>query len=49
YALSPTVKEGYILRVAEDLLRIMEMTSGRPAVTFPITTQDITPYGNGVH
>ncbi|CAM3531978.1 hypothetical protein BS639_05075 [Rouxiella silvae] len=49
YALSPTVKEGYILRVSEDLLRIMEMTSGRPAVTFPITTQDITPYGNGVH
>ncbi|EMJ4649292.1 DUF1177 domain-containing protein [Serratia marcescens] len=49
YALSPTVKEGYILRVAEDLLRIMEMTSGRPAVSFPITTQDITPYGNGVH
>ena len=49
YALSPTVKEGHILRAAEDLLRIMEMTSGRPAVTFPITTQDITPYGNGVH
>jgi len=49
YALSPTVKEGYILRVSEDLLRIMEMPSGRPAVTFPITTQDITPYGNGVH
>ncbi|HGM5491516.1 TPA: DUF1177 domain-containing protein [Serratia fonticola] len=49
YALSPTVKQGYILRVSEDLLRIMEMTSGRPAVTFPITTQDITPYGNGVH
>ena len=48
YALSPTVKEGYILRVSEDLLRIMEMTSGQPAVTFPITTQDITPYGNGV-
>jgi hypothetical protein len=49
YALSPTVKEGYILRVSEDLLRIMEMTSGRPAVTFPITTQDITPYGNGIY
>jgi hypothetical protein len=48
-ALSPTVKQGYILRVSEDLLRIMEMTSGKPAVTFPITTQDITPYGNGVH
>lgn len=49
YALSPTVKEGYILRVSEDLLRIMEMTSGQPAVTFPITTQDITPYGNGIY
>ena len=49
YAISPTVKEGYILRVADDLVRIMEMTSGRPAVTFPITTQDITPYGNGVY
>ena len=49
FAISPTVKAGYILRVSDDLLRIMEMTSGRPAVTFPITTQDITPYGNGVY
>lgn len=49
FALSPTVKEGYILRVSEDLLRIMEMTTGLPAVTFPITTQDITPYGNGIY
>ncbi|KAB0686323.1 DUF1177 domain-containing protein [Burkholderia territorii] len=49
YAISPTVKDGYILRVSEDLLRIMEITSGRPAVTFPVTTQDITPYGNGVY
>ena len=49
YALSPTVRQGYILRISEDLMRIMEMTSGRPAVTFPITTQDITPYGNGVY
>lgn len=48
YALSPTVKQGYILRMSEDLMRIMEMTSGKPAVTFPISTQDITPYGNGV-
>jgi hypothetical protein len=49
FAISPTVKQGYILRVAEDLLRIMETTTGRPAVTFPITTQDITPYGNGIY
>ena len=26
FAISPTVKEGYILRVADDLVRIMEMT-----------------------
>ncbi|MDF2716875.1 MAG: hypothetical protein K0R28_3800, partial [Paenibacillus sp.] len=41
-ALSPTVKEGYILRVSDDLLRIMEMTTGQLPVTFPITMQDIT-------
>ncbi|PGY09748.1 DUF1177 domain-containing protein [Bacillus sp. AFS031507] len=48
-AISPTVKEGYILRVSDDLLRIMEMTTGQLAVTFPITTQDITPYGNDLY
>ena len=49
YALSPTVKQGYILRVSEDLLNIMQVVSGIHPVTFPITTQDITPYGNGLH
>ena len=49
FAISPTVRQGYILKVADDLVRIMEMTSGRPAVTFPVTTQDITPYGNGIY
>jgi hypothetical protein len=48
-ALSPTVKEGCILRISEDLVRIMEMTTGQPAVTFPITMQDITPYGNDLY
>src|SRR6516162_3427648 len=49
FAISPTVKEGYILRVADDLVRIMETTTGRLAVTFPITMQDITPYGNDIY
>ncbi|MFB5760090.1 DUF1177 domain-containing protein [Paenibacillus medicaginis] len=48
-AISPTVKEGYILRVSEDLLRIMEMATGKFAVTFPVTMQDITPYGNDLY
>lgn len=48
-ALSPTVKSGYILKFNNDLLRIMEMTTGDLPVTFTVTTQDITPYGNGVY
>lgn len=48
FALSPTVKEGWILKVAPDLLRLAEVTTGRLPVTFPITMQDITPYGNGI-
>lgn len=48
-AISPTVKEGYILRVSDDLLRIMEMATGQLPVTFPITMQDITPYGNDLY
>jgi hypothetical protein len=46
FAISPTVKEGYILKVSEDLLRIMEISTGRRPSVFAITTQDITPYGN---
>ncbi len=49
FAISPTVKEGYILRVSEDLLDIMSWVTGEMPVVFPITTQDITPYGNGLY
>ncbi|MGM0900536.1 MAG: DUF1177 domain-containing protein [Bacillota bacterium] len=48
-ALSPTVKSGYVLKFCDDLLRIMEMTTGELPVTFAVTTQDITPYGNDVY
>jgi len=48
FAITPTIKEGYILRVSEDLLNIMEWTTGRFPRVVPITTQDITPYGNGL-
>ena len=49
FAISPTVKEGYILRVSEDLLDIMQIVTGKLPVVFPITTQDITPYGNDIY
>ena len=48
FAISPTVKQGYILRVSEDLLDLMQIVTGRLPAVFAITTQDITPYGNGV-
>lgn len=49
FAISPTVKEGYILRVSEALLEIMGITTGKLPVVFAITTQDITPYGNDLY
>ena len=48
-AITPTIKEGYILRVSDDLLTIMEIVTGQPARVVPITTQDISPYGNRIY
>jgi hypothetical protein len=47
-AITPTVKEGYILKISSDLVRIMGYVTGRLPAVLPITTQDITPYGNGL-
>lgn len=49
FAISPTVKEGYILRVSEDLLDVMTSTTGRLPHVFALSQQDITPYGNGLY
>jgi len=48
FAVSPTVKEGWILRVSEEILDIIEWSTGNSPVILPISMQDITPYGNGV-
>ncbi|WP_188987856.1 DUF1177 domain-containing protein [Saccharopolyspora thermophila] len=48
-ALSPTVRQGWVLRVSDRLGALLEIVTGRPLVTYPVTTQDITPYGNGVY
>jgi len=48
FAITPTVKEGWVLKVSDDLLDIMEVTTGRIPRVCPITTQDITPYGTGI-
>jgi hypothetical protein len=49
FAITPTVKEGYILKISQALLDIMAVVTGRPPVVLPITMQDITPYGNSIH
>lgn len=49
FAITPTVKAGYILRISDDLLHIYTQSAGILPVTLPITTQDITPYGNGLY
>ena len=49
FAISPTVKEGYILRVSEDLLDVMISTTGRLPHVFALSQQDITPFGNGLY
>ena len=39
FAISPTVKDGYILRVSEDLLDIMQMTTGKMPYVFALSTR----------
>jgi hypothetical protein len=48
FAITPTAKEGWVLKVSDSLLDVMEIVTGRPPKVCPITTQDITPYGNGL-
>lgn len=48
-AISPTVKQGYILKVSTGLIDVLESVTGEPALVFPLATQDITPYGNDLH
>jgi hypothetical protein len=49
FAISPTVKAGWILRVSDDLLDIQQIVTGRLPAVFALTMQDITPYGNGLY
>jgi hypothetical protein len=48
-AISPTVKEGYILKTSNDLMNILMRVTGKLPNIFALTQQDITPYGNGLY
>lgn len=47
FAITPTLKEGWILPASDDLINIMEITTGQLAQVLPLSTQDLTPYKNG--
>ena len=47
-ALTPTVRQGYILPVSTDLIDIVETVTAVHAVVMPLSIQDITPYANGL-
>jgi hypothetical protein len=49
FAITSTVMQGYILRVSEDLLDLMEVVSGTLPRVVPLSIQDITPYGNDLY
>ncbi|WP_332325268.1 DUF1177 domain-containing protein [Halolamina sp.] len=49
FAISPTVKAGWILKPSETLLDVQERVTGEPPSTLTVTPQDITPYGNEIH
>jgi len=47
-AITPTVKEGYILPVSDDLLQIVRSATGAAPVVLPLSQADITPYESGL-
>lgn len=49
FAISPTIQQGWILKVSDDLLDIYSDVAGHLPVVLPVAMQDITPYGNDVH
>ena len=49
FAISSTLKEGYILEVSNDLMDIYTRVTGKLPSIMPVCQQDITPYGNHLH
>lgn len=48
-AITSTVLGGWVLPVAPDLLDVYEQVCGVPPRVLPLSTYDITPYGNGLY
>jgi len=48
-AITPTIKEGWILKVSDDLIDIYTWVTGHEPYIVPITMQDITPFSTPVY
>jgi hypothetical protein len=48
-AITPTVKEGWVLRVSPAIAALLSQVTGSLPSVLPITTQDITAQENGVY
>lgn len=49
FSITPVVKEGWILKVSEDLIDIYVRVTGEPAKIVPITLQDVLPFSTKVY
>ncbi|MCS7097058.1 MAG: DUF1177 domain-containing protein [Candidatus Methanomethylicia archaeon] len=49
FAITPTIVNGWILKVSDDLINIYERVTGHRVYIVPITMQDITPYVEGIY
>ena len=49
FSITPVVKEGWILKVSEDLINIYIRVTGEPVKIVPITLQDILPFSTKVY
>lgn len=47
-ALTPVARQGWLLPIPDLMLDVMGWVSGELPLTLPLTTQDITPYENGL-
>jgi hypothetical protein len=47
FAISPVMKQGYILPVTQDLLDLVSTTTGKVPYVFPVSIYDVTPYESG--
>ncbi|MCS7093466.1 MAG: DUF1177 domain-containing protein [Patescibacteria group bacterium] len=48
FAITPIVKEGWILKIPDEVIDVFEWITGENVSVVPITMQDITPYTNNL-